>query len=94
MDDKHGDGRGRSTVFQLGNKERIGRRERGCRWEHAIGARDRSMLALHDVEAAVLGLYTWNRLRLLRSRHGDWSEYIIVLVYGDHHCKEEDHCQL
>lgn len=49
-------GEGGSTEFQLGNKEHTGRRERGCSRKHAIGARDYSMLALHDVEAAVLDL--------------------------------------
>lgn len=39
-----------------------------------------------------LRLQSWaftpgNRLQLLRASHGDWSEYIIVLVHGDH-CNE------
>jgi hypothetical protein len=36
------------------------------------------MLALYDVEASVLGFDTWFMSRFLRSRHGDWSEYIVL----------------
>jgi hypothetical protein len=45
-----------------------------------IGTRDCSMLALYDVEASVLHFDTWIMSGSLRSRHGDWSEYIVLDV--------------
>jgi hypothetical protein len=45
------------------------------------------MMALHDVEAAVLEFNTWSKLEFLRARHGDWSEYIVLVYRG-----REEHC--
>jgi hypothetical protein len=45
-----------------------------------LDPRDCSMLELHDVEAL---FYSWTLTpaTFIRSRHGDWSEYIVLEDY-------------
>jgi hypothetical protein len=52
-----------------------------------LDPRDCSMLALHDVEALVLHFDNWSKATFLRSRYGDWSEYIVLEDY----CMEDQY---